>query len=418
MTNLSLKFGGEQELRLHLPDGMLLAELAGPHAVALDDPVAAVAAAMATPIQFPPLPQATVPGDRIVLALDHGVPRADAIVAGIVHSLLEGYAKAGDIQLVRASSDSASARLSNPLGLLEPSVRDAIEVQIHDPHDTKSMSYLAASRDAKPIYLNRTIFDADVVIPIGVLRLEESLNYLGVYSGLFPTFSDQETLERFRTIMTKDWAAHRQRCREESAEAAWLLGTQMIVQVVPGPGESLLHVLAGDPEAVAKHGRQLCEAAWRHEVPGRASLVIAAIEGGQEQQTWHNLARAIHAASQIVHEEGTIVLCTEIATPPGPALRKLAAVDEDAALERKLQRQNSADALPAWTLLEARRHARVLLLSRLDGETVEDLGLGFVEHAQDIDRLGRQHESCIVLANAQHAYPVPREEQEQWLALH
>ena len=417
MADLSLKYGDQQAVHLHLSDDIVLADLAGPAATPLDDPVAAAAAALADPIHFPPLTQATVPGDRIVLALDHGVPRAAAVVAGVVQSLLEGYAEPANIKLVRASGGRSSP-LSDPLGLLPSSVREAIEVLLHDPRDTKTMSYLAASRDAHPIYMNRTIFDADVVIPIGTLRLQESLNYLGVHGGLFPAFSDQETLERFRAIDAEDWQAHQQRCRKESAEAAWLLGTQLTVQVVPGPGESLLHILAGDPEAVAKHGRRLCEAAWRHEVPRRANLVIAAIEGGQEQQTWHNLARALHAASRIVSEEGTIVLCTQLAVPPGPALRRLATADEDRALERTLQRQRSADALPAWMLLEARRNSRVLLLSQLDGETVEDLGLGFVEQAEDIDRLGRQHDSCILLANAQHACPVPREEQEQWLALH
>ena len=41
----------------------------------LTDVRAATAAAIAMPIGFPPLAKAVVPGDRVVLALDHDVPR-------------------------------------------------------------------------------------------------------------------------------------------------------------------------------------------------------------------------------------------------------------------------------------------------------------------------------------------------------
>ena len=46
--------------------------------------------------------------------------------------------------------------------------------------------------------------------------------------------------------------------------------------------------------------------------------------------------------------------------------------------------------------------ARVYLLSRLEESTVEDLGRVPVADSSDIARLATRHESCIVLANAQH----------------
>jgi hypothetical protein len=47
------------------------------------------------------------------------------------------------------------------------------------------------------------------------------------------------------------------------------------------------------------------------------------------------------------------------------------------------------------------------LLSGLDESVVEDLGLGHVAKAEEINRLGRQHDTCILLANAQHACFTP-----------
>ena len=61
---------------------------------------------------------------------------------------------------------------------------------VHDPVDRVQLSYLAASTEAKPIYVNRALSDADLVIPIGCLHPEGALGYFGVYSGIFPAFSD------------------------------------------------------------------------------------------------------------------------------------------------------------------------------------------------------------------------------------
>src|SRR5204862_2307180 len=127
----------------------------------------------------------------------------------------------------------------------------------------------------------------------GTLRLEDSLGYLGVHGGLYPTFADEAARDRFRAPISADATVHQRLRREEADEAAWMLGAQLIIQVIPGPGDTVLHVLAGESHAVTKRGKSLCTAAWKFKVPRRASLVVAGVEGGPEQQTWENFARAL-----------------------------------------------------------------------------------------------------------------------------
>ena len=68
------------------------------------------------------------------------------------------------------------------------------------------LAYLAASSEGKPIYLDRALADADLVIPIGCLRLDGTLGYFGVGSTVFPTFSDAQNLQRFRAPHLIAWA--------------------------------------------------------------------------------------------------------------------------------------------------------------------------------------------------------------------
>jgi len=393
-----LNYGTSGSVRIDVPEAAVLADCPTPRGAPLDDPAAAVAAALLDPLDFPPVSRATVPGDQIVLAVDRAVPQVASVIAGVVHALMEGYAEAGDISIV--STDPDGTRLT---ALLASEIRDQISVITHDPRNSDTIGYLATSREGKQIRFHRALLEADVVLPIGTLRLNEGLAYFGINSGLFPNFSDAETIERFRSPGTTSTVIHQRRRSEEAEEAAWLLGSQFTLQVAPGPGDSILHVLAGDAGSVAKRGRELCEAAWKHQAPTRAQLVIASIEGGPEHQTWDNFSRALFSASRAVRDGGAIVLCTELSCLPGPALQKLKADADEDQLMLALTRDRSEDAVAAALLVTERLRGHVYLLSNLASDTVEELGLGFVADADDVQRLSRQFESCILLGNAQHA---------------
>jgi nickel-dependent lactate racemase len=393
-----LQYGEGETVCVDLPPEVVW-DYSHPRGEPVADAVAAVREALTSALNFPPLMQATVPGDRIAIALDRGIPQLPAVVAGVVETLLTGSATPRDISLIVSDPEDLHR---DPLGRLAPDVRAAIDVTVHDPEDFASLTYLAASRDGNPIYFNRRIGDADVVIPIGVLRLDSSWGYVGVHGCLFPAFSDAATQQRFRTPRS-DWRAQQRHGRREAEEAAWLLGVQFTIQVTPGPGDTILHVLAGDSHAVASRGRELCEAAWLHQAERRASLVVASIDGGDPEQTWENVTRALVVASQAVSDGGSIVLCTRLKQPPGQSVRRLAATHDADKFQRTLRRDASTDAFTARLLAQTLDRASVFLLSRLAEETVEDLGMGHVASADEITRLSRKHDSCILVGSAQHA---------------
>lgn len=391
---LELRYGEDSRLLLEVAPEVVLADFASPVGTPLDDPAAAVAAALAHPIEFPPLAQATVSGDRIAIAIDQGVPQEQTIVATVIDELIQSGLEPSDLVIVRAPGARGDV-----LARVPDSVRSLVRVVGHVPGDAKQLAYLAADKDGRPIYLNRELCDADVVLPIGAVRLEQTWGAHGIHGTLFPVFSDDASRERF--VGGDEPSAKQRTRRAEAAEVTWLLGAQFTLQVIPGPGPSLLHVLAGEVNAVEKRAQRLCAAAWARRAPRRAPLVIASIEGGPEQQTWSNLARGVHAALQVVSDGGAIVMCTTLQDAPGPALRRLARADAER-LSRQLAREKSPDAGPARLLAAALERASIFLLSALDGATVEELGLGHLRAPADVHRLSRQFDTCIVLGNAQH----------------
>ena len=399
---MHLRYGAGQELQIEPPAGATVADLGLPRGRPLADPSAAVCAALSEPLDYPPLRQAVTPGDHVVLAIDRGVPQLPAVVAGAVQTLLGGSVSPEDITLLVAPEENGMHG-SDLTAALAPDVAASVRVVQHDPQNQAELSYLAASKENRPIYVHRQLFDADLVLPIGCLRPRHVLGRLGVHGGLFPTFSDAKTRERFQAADSARVSVEKKRRREEAEEAAWLLGIQVVLQLVPGSGNTLLHALAGAPESVAKRGRRLCDAAWSCQLPHRSRFVIATIEGGRSEQTWENFARALSAALAAVDDEGGILLCTDLCCSPGPALQTLTALNDAPEPLREIRRARSPDAVSAALLAEARERIQVYLLSGLDGETVEELGIGYVSRQEEIDHLCQQFDSFLVLADAHRA---------------
>jgi len=397
---IRLGYGSDSDLYLELPDSIEVFNCSAPHGVELADPERAVAQALADPFDFPPLSQATVTGDRVVLALDQTVPQAAKMVSGVLRSLFQGDTRPEDVTIVTDGSDGFAGPL---LSGFSDDVRFAVKVLLHDPDDARNHAYLAASKEGHPIHVHRALVDADVLVPIGVTRLQRTLAYYGAATSLFPLFSDRATLQRYCRSDTDDHEAHARRCRSESREVAWLLGSLMSVQVIPGAGDSLLAVLAGDLRTMDEHGQRLCARAWRFPLPKRAGIVVASVGGNAAQQTWEGFARALDVALACVTENGAVVLCTSLATRPGPALRRLTSWTGDDVLPKRIRRDFSGDGLSALRLADAREHVHVYLMSSLEDVQVEELGVAPVSTAHEIERLCRHYESCVVLGNAQFA---------------
>ncbi len=350
-----------------------------------------------------------MPGDHVVLALEPAVPQAAAVVAAIVPALLSGGVAAEDITIVRTQAD-IDAQQPDPRSALPDALRDVVCLATHESGDQNQLAYLAAEPNGEPIYLNRQICEADLVVPIGYLRPDDCAHHNrrhGIWNGnIYPTFGDRKTIDHFAANgvpLTAGQLSHR---HKQIDQVAWLLGVQVTAQIVPGPSDTAWRVLFGSPAAVFEKGWSLCGSAWQIDAPPpRASLVIAGISGSAPQQTWINVGHALKAALSLVADDGAIVLCTELETPPGPALRLISDAGDLEAATPRLRKLRSPDSEVARLLIESQDRVRFYLLSHLDEDIVEPLGFIHIQSPAEIARLATHHNSCILLPDAQYGRP-------------
>lgn len=369
----------------------------------LSDARAAVRASLREPLEYPPLARCVLPEDKVAIALDRGLPQAAQLSAGAIDALLEIGLQPGQIAVLWLSGEAGA----DPRPLLPADVAAEIHWIEHNPDDPASVAFLGVDAADEAIRVHRALHEADVVLPIGCLRPEDSDGYFGVHGVIYPTYSDTKTLERFRTpAILEDGGRRRQRLLADTEAAAWALGVCLTIQAVPAGDGAVAGVFAGEIEAVRKASRRLYQETWTGAACRRASLVVAGIEGDVRQQTWENLGRALAVSGELADDNGEVVICCEITAEPGESVQRMATARERDWAMRQIGKHPATDALCAARLDAAQRRGRVYVLGGLPATLCEQLDITQISE-DELERLARRHASVTVLANAQWAVVAP-----------
>ncbi len=352
------------------------------------------------------------------MAVDPNVPELASVLRGCVETLWKPGEPPIEIVCWEEATEDAIAGLAASLGDRGTSAKGSVRLHRHRAADRGSLSYLAADAAANPIYLNRTLVDADFVLPVVAHRALDRTHQQDP-TGVFPSFSDSSSRRRFLGLDTPDGAgpdgagpdgAGPDGAGPEGAgpgppqvgplEVDWLLGVLVMLAVRPDADGNAGEVWAGTPQAI-NDAPPFAETS-SPQPPGPAPLVVACLDGDERQQTWGNVARALAAARRFVTPGGTIVLWTGLAGLPPQGL----AGGEESSLE-----PDDSSPLPPWdeaaelapTLQAITAEHRVLLHSRLEPDLVESMSLGVIDRLDELRRVAAGHESVGLLRAAQFA---------------
>lgn len=353
----------------------------------------AVVDSLAEPLEFPPLESALVPGDRVAIAVGRNLPQITEIMKGAICAFQSAGIESSAIAVVLDDSSYESS-LVGQLG--------EARIAMHHPADPSQLCFAGLTSAGRELRINRQLYEADFVLPLTCARHHDEHDERGVFDGLFPRFADEETIRRFRQLDSWTSASRNEALAKETAEAGWLIGAPLVVEVVPQRGDLVAAVLAGDPQAVAEEAQRRCRCIWAREYAEPASLVVAIVGGERREQTWDNLARALAAAAKVAGDDAAVAVVCDVDLPLGKSLSRLLRADDREIVRRKLAGDTSDDNWCAWELIQALDRGPVYLLSGLDAEKVEELGVAPIANKEELGRLVSRSSSCIVLEDAQH----------------
>jgi nickel-dependent lactate racemase len=392
---------GLESLEIEVPEAKLVKVQRQPPSPPLADPAAATRAALENPLDFPALRRALTPDDHVVVIVDEHLPHLPEMVTAILEHLQAAQVSPRAVTLLCTSSDGNQPWLD---GL--PDAFQEARLEIHDPADRKRLSYLATTRQGRRIYLNRSVVDADQVVVLTGRGYDPALGYSGAEGALYPALADEAIRRDTSAKLSMDppgpapWPL-----RREAAEVAWLLGAPFLVQVIPGTGAEILHVVGGPVETSAE-GQRLLDARWRVEVEAPADVVMAGIGGDPAQHSLDDIARAFACASRVVKPHGRIVLLCAAQPSLGPGGDLLRQAEDVASLMNSFRQHQGPQHESVFHWAHAAQRASLYLWSRLPGDVAEELFTVPLDQPGQVQKLIEGAATCLVLPDAHRTMAV------------
>jgi nickel-dependent lactate racemase len=370
----------------------------------LADVVGEIRTVLAAPLDFPPLEQAVIPGDRVLLVLDRDTPMAAEIIGEIWAMLSHRDVDPADVTILQPAA-LCSGSQSDPRAVLPENIKNLVEWKIHDPTESEVCGYLAATASGERVYLARDVTEADVVLSIGEVAFDSLLGFRGTHSAFYPGLSNTEALGLAHGQGHRELGPDDDRpLRQMIDDVGWMLGTQFSIQVVASVGNGAAKILAGAIDSVFARAKQLLTEFWLVELDSRPKIVIAAIDCDAAGHDWRQVGAALESARNLVDNGGKIVILSELSAETGPGMQLLRESETPGDAIQPLRTFLPPDLTPATQLAAAADWADVYLLSKLDGDVVEELFMTPLANGKEAARLLGGAETCLFLPSAQHTF--------------
>jgi len=405
IESFSLSFGSTGRFSGQVDAARLAGRFIPPPPLA--DLKSAVAAAAASPTNYPPLHQSLVPGDRVMILLDRSTPQPAEVIAGLFEELGQREVDPADVTILQPVSPLAG-KPDDPRSALPEEAREAVRWLVHDPLPEDSCTYLATTVDGERIYLSRELVDADVTILVSAVEFDPLWGYRGLQSAIYPGLSNLESLKKAHGQPHEELQTDSVRpLRQKADEIAWLLGVHFAVGLVPSAEGGASHVFAGPAESVLKQSQEALNRHWRFEAAEAPEMVLVSVDRDAAGHGWEQLATTLRTARSVVAKDGKIGVLTQLDAPLGEGLQLIRDSRRPRDAMRPLRELSPPDLGAATALAKAVEWANVYLLSNLDPDLVEEMFMIPMANTDEVQRLIAGEESIVVIASGQHVCTEP-----------
>jgi hypothetical protein len=401
---IELEVGGSRPVTLSLTSDNMVTECRGPGGLPAANVAMALEQALAAPLAGPPLAAHVVPGDRVVVAVAGDLPGPSGIEEDVAGVIANQLAAAGvsreNVRLVTAPRLNLLREAGAPDASADHSA------SLFQPACEPELAYLMADNAGDPLHLARTLVDADVVVTAGGFFLDASLGGRSPEGEAWPAFGSVGRRGEFFGALLRRGRRALPAWRTQLEEVVWQLGATASLRLVPGCGDSISAAVFGSPPAATRAAAR-ASVAWRPDIAAPADLLLGGVRGTNPGLA--TIIRAVAAAARVTRPTGTICLAGRLAERPGPIFTRWRhGADLGQLIREAIASRDPAtrvDALQTRLLARALGDRRLVLLSELPADLVEDLDIGHAADSEALERLARQANRVIVLHEADRFCP-------------
>ncbi|QEG22150.1 nickel-dependent lactate racemase family protein [Mariniblastus fucicola] len=347
--------------------------------------------ALAEPVNYPSLSESIFPGDRVTILVQAGLPAAGETLDSLLSMLELSRIETADIlvvvpqsmakvfNLVENTPADPETRMPATYRRMSDTKATPLCFEIHVTDDEQAVSYLAANVQGNPVYVNRSLCDSDVILPLSCLTPGRKQT-----DCLYPEFSTDETRSRYRK---KDDSLSERVAEAELANDS--LGLFFSIELICSPGDVIEDIVCGSRTHARQIAAERLKPLWAMEQPDGCDVVVTTVESDADSTAWSSVIRAVNSASQAV-ADGPIIVWTELSEKPNAKVKAACSAQFEGSVPDSLSKK-----LQHFASILCERP--VYLKSGLSQNVVESLGLGYIESAESAQRIIRPFSKPLLI---------------------
>jgi len=294
---------GKGELEFTVPPSMRVTVVESKKIPPLSDVPQAVAEALAHPVNSPPLRELAHPGDKVCIVFTD-ITRASPdhlLVPPILHELEAAGVRREDITLLCGVGMHRPSTAEEKVVKLGEEVVRHYRVVDHDARDPAGLVDLGVTETGIPLSVNKTAYEADLLIATGLVEPHQYAGYSGGRKTLAVGAAGEKMIAYTHGPQMIDQPGTRlgriegNPFHEAITEAAQRAGLRFIVNVVLDDEKQVVAVRAGEPQAAFMELVDIARSIYEVPVPQQYDVVV----GGAGFPKDVNLYQASRAASYL-----------------------------------------------------------------------------------------------------------------------
>ena len=314
-----VKFPYPELASLQIPASLSVTRLSLPQVEPRDSEEGVVQQALSAPIDTPPLAE-LAQGKRQVLIVVDDISRPTPIHR-FLPLVLEELKAAGlgeeNVEFMVALGTHRPMTRGEMTAKLGSDIVNRFPVYNHDWQDKKKLEFLGTTDQGAPVWINKRVRRADLVIGLGAIMPIEICGFTGGGKILVPGLSGEETVDSMHWIRIdipgeKILGKAENPIRTSINALARKAGLDFIVNVILNEENRIVGAVAGDMVEAHRAGCRIAGQVFGVSVPRRFNIVIA--DSYPFDNEFWQANKAVDTAGEVVTEGGVVILvspCTE-----------------------------------------------------------------------------------------------------------
>lgn len=360
----------------------------------LDDPTAAIAAALENPIGTPPLGEiAAGRGSAVVVISDKTRPIPYGLVLPqILHTLEAAGVPCERTEILVATGLHRPNTEAELTEMINPEIVARYRIRNHVARDAHLHAHVGRTARGTEVWIDRGFLAADLKIVTGLIEPHLMAGFSGGRKAVVPGLAGVETMrsvhgaamleENVGPGIVLDNPFH-----AELLEIVRGVGVDFMLDVSLNRARRITGVFAGHIERAHQAGMRAVEAAVRVDLDTAADVVVTSAGGYPLDATFYQSIKGLTASLNVVRRGGTLILAAALDEGIGSAdfvdlLNGAASADE---YMRRIRSPGffRVDQWMMQHLCQVLRKARVVVVS--DGPCVRDLPPPLVSRAERVE---------------------------------